>query len=62
MITAIALMCSYEMANQCQAIVNGAFFATEQECMGDLPKAVAYADDQDRYIRDYKCVVWGEPA
>lgn len=62
MFTAIALMCAFDRANDCTPIVKGAFFPSYEECMADVLVAVEYADSQGRYIRDYKCISWGEPA
>ena len=61
MFTAVALMCAFDRANDCVPITKGTFFATEEECMADVISAVEYADSQGNYIRDYKCISWGEP-
>jgi hypothetical protein len=61
MFTAVALMCAMENPTSCGVITNGNFFTTEDACMGDIIKAVKYADTQGSFIRDFKCIQWSEP-
>lgn len=61
MITVLALVCSINYPNICQAISKGGFFRTVEECEADVGSALMYAESQGMYLRDYRCVVWGEP-
>lgn len=54
-------MCAIENTTVCKAIVNGNFFTTEEACMGDIINAVEYADTKSAFVRDFKCILWGEP-
>ena len=60
MITAVALMCAINSPSICQAIHKSDFFRTVEECEEDIGNAIMYIESQGMYLRDYRCVVWGE--
>ena len=62
MITAIALLCSLSNPVECGAVTSINFYATQEECILGIGNAIEYADTQDAYVRDYKCINWGTPA
>jgi len=62
MITALALICSFDVITDCEVITKRTFFKSVLECQADLGNAMGYADSKGRYVASYRCVVWGEPA
>ena len=61
MISVIVLICS-NVVPECIAITPSQFFSSEQECRYARPSAEEFANNNDAFVADYRCINWGEPS
>ena len=61
MFTVLALVCLTGDPSKCQTIKSSDFLPTEDACMERIVMAVDIVSSNGAFVRDYKCVFWGEP-
>jgi len=61
MFTAIILYCGVGLTD-CGILLNHVIYETQEECMESLKYGIATVEGNGAFVRDWRCIAWGEDA